>query len=270
MIIAIDGTNWVHACWHAMKRQLGPQQILDVFLRRIDVVARNYSASAVLVAFDRRSFRHDLLAGYKANRPAKEPGLQQMLDEAPAAVGRVGQLIYADGYEADDLLATAAAIAVQRGQRAILCSADKDVWQCLASKQVAILRSVDTSEGEVIGSDWFNEDALYHYPAKQGEAKKKVDPYCLRPWQWADFQALVGQPGDNIPGCPLWGEKTSAPALVKFGSIDGMLKKLWELKCTSSQQTALTNWHKSPSGRKVATACVQLHNNVPAVWDALR
>jgi DNA polymerase-1 len=271
-LLAIDGTIWIHALWHAQGDNRSPGQILDTFCGRIGAVAAASKASHALVAFDRRSFRHGLLASYKAGRAVKSPALEQLLADAPAAAATVGLPIYQDGYEADDLLATVAAIAVQRGERAVLCSPDKDLWQCLAVKQVYVLRSFDTARGELLNPGWFTEADLYEWPAKAGETGQPSakEPFHLRPWQWADFQALVGEAGDNVPGCPGWGDKTSARALAKCGSIEAMVKDPWALPCTSKQQMSLCNWVKSPSGMKVSLACVRLCREVPAVWDALR
>jgi 5'-3' exonuclease len=181
----------------------------------------------------------------------------------------VGLPIAEDGCEADDLLATLGAIGVARNERVALCSPDRDLWQCLAKKQVYVLRGVKTERGAVQETDWFTEADLFQWPHNPQAAKPKA-PYRLRPWQWAEFQALVGESGDNVPGCPGWGEVTSAAALVKHGSIAGMLAKVWEIDCTSKQRTALQNWAKSPSGMGTTLACVRLRTDCASVWDALR
>jgi DNA polymerase-1 len=268
MMLAIDGTNWVHALWHAMQGA-STADVLSVFRRRIGTVAKHSGAAVVLVAFDRRSFRHDLLAGYKAQRAAKEPALEQLLAAAPEEAAKVGLPVYQDGYEADDLLATAAAIAVSRGDRSILCSPDKDLWQCLAAKQVSCLLKVKIDSGEIKDATWWTEAQLYDYPDNPAAAKRK-EPYRLRPWQWAEYQALVGESGDNVPGCPKWGPETSGAALQKFGSIEAMLRKPWEIPCTNPQRTTLQNWAKSPTGMAVTLQCVRLRTDCAAVWDALR
>jgi DNA polymerase I len=269
MLVGIDGTNWVHALWHAMGQHRTVGGVLDCLCSRIATVAAAAKATAVLVAFDRRSFRHGLLPQYKAQRPDHDQALDRLLERAPDAVGaaKVGQPIYEDGFEADDLLATLASVGVSRGERVALCTPDRDLWQCLAEKSVYVLRGVKTDRGEVSEADWFTEADLYRWPHNPKASKPKT-AYQLRPWQWAEFQALVGESGDNVPGCPQWGEVTAAAALAKHGSIESMLKKQWKIPCTSKQLTALQNWAR----RDMATtlACVRLRTDCAAVWDALR
>ena len=90
----------------------------------------------------------------------------------------------------------------------------------------------------------------------------------LRPSCWADYQCLVGEPGDNVSGCPGWGEKTAARLLAKAGNIASMLRDPWALNCTRSQLTSLQNWAKA--GMETALRLVTLKRDCPAVLDALR
>lgn len=264
MLLGIDGTNWVHALWHAMGRQRSVSGVLDCLRGRIAAVASAAKASVVLVAFDRRSFRHDLLPQYKAQRPEHDAELDRALVEAPAAVrdGGVGLPLSENGFEADDLLATLAAAAVLRGEQATLCSPDRDLWQCLVDGVVRVLRGVKTERGQIVERDWFTAADLRTWPKKH--------PYGLRPDQWAEYQALVGESGDNVPGCPKWGEKTAGSVLVQSGSIAAMLAKPWNMACTRTQLAALQNWAKDPRGMRLALDCVRLRTDCESVWDALR
>lgn len=261
--LGIDGTNWCHAIWHAM----GPSRTLDgmlrVFSQRIQTLTNpdnKIFPTAVLVAFDRRSFRHDLLPEYKAHRAKKDPDLETFLEKAPAQCVPHAQPVYQDGYEADDLLATLAALAVTGGARAILATPDKDLWQCLVAGRVSVLRSFETSAGKLTAPAWFTAGDLWKWPTKE--------PYHLQPAQWADFQALVGESGDNVPGCPGWGEKTSARNLAKIGSIAAMLRDPWAVNCSHKQLASLQTWakHEMPT----ILDCVRLRTDVSAVRDALR
>lgn len=266
MILAIDGTNWIHSLYHAM-RGSGPDAILTTFRRRIEIVGKAANAGTLLVGFDRRSFRHDLYEPYKATRAAKDHALSDLLARGTEAAGSVALGIYQEGYEADDLLATAAAAAAVRGERAILCSPDKDLWQCLAAKQTSVLLGFRTEGGAITAAEWWTEADLYTWPWKGTGAKQK-EPYHLRPWQWADYQALVGESGDNVPGCPGWGPETAAAALVKHGSIAAMLQKPWEISVTRQKLTKLQNWAKESLA--LVRQLVTLRTDAAVVWDALR
>jgi len=251
--LAVDGTNWIHQLWHA----LGGQDVLQVAVARCRALAAHTKASMVLVAFDRRSFRHDRVPTYKANRAAKDPALQAILDSAPSAFSDVGQPVYQDGYEADDCLATAAAIAVASERRCVLMSPDKDLWQCLIPGRVSVLRAFSTRRGEIADPRWWTADDLRLWKG-----------YGLEPAQWADYQAVVGETGDNVAGCQAWGEKTAARAIAKHGSLAAMLKNPWEISCTNKQLVLLQAWAKS-GAMELARDLVTLRTDVPAVRDAL-
>lgn len=145
--LGIDGTNWVHALWHALENR----DVLTHFACRAEILAKHVGASNVLICFDRRSFRHDIYAGYKANRASQAESLRQLLQQAPGAVPvTVGNVVYQDGFEADDLLATLAAVAIAAGRKCVLASPDKDLWQCLREGTVRVIRHFKTYGSEVV------------------------------------------------------------------------------------------------------------------------
>lgn len=256
--LGIDGTNWVHALYHAFRGV----DVLEHVRRRVRILTQYTRASCVVVCFDRRSFRHDLWPAYKANRKPKDETLQRLLAESPAAVADAGQAVYQDGYEADDCLATLAAVAVDSGAKAIIASPDKDLWQCLVEGRVSVLRAFKTHGTEILDPVWQTARELEIAEATLG----------LRPACWVDYQALVGEAGDNVPGCPGWGPQTAKRALVKAGSITAMLSDPWAIHChcTRSQLTKLQAWAKSETGLSLSRSLVKLVTDVGAVQDALR
>ena len=72
----------------------------------------------------------------------------------------------------------------------------------------------------------------------------------------------------NVQGCPSWGEKTSARALVRVGSIDAMLQSPWSIGATGKQLALLQAWAKS-GAKDLAQQLVRLRTDVAAVWDAV-
>lgn len=252
--LAIDGTNWIHALWHALRGH----GVIDGFLRRAEILAAHVKATRVLIALDRRSFRHDLRPTYKAGRPERDPGLQAILDTAADKLSDAGQPVYQDGYEADDCLATAAAVAVASFCRCRLATADKDVWQCLVDGRVSVLRKFVTRGNDATGCVW--------QTARELEIAE--DTCGLRPSSWVDYQCLVGESGDNVPGCPGWGPVTARRGLANAGSIDAMVRDPWAIHCSKSQQTKLLAWARTtyPQTKELLT----LRTDVPAVLDAVR
>lgn len=252
--LGIDGTNWVHALYHAMRGH----DVLRQLCRRVTALADYATASHVLVCFDRRSFRHAEYAGYKSSRTDAPEALTKLLAEAPAAVGDVGQPVAEEGYEADDCLSTLASLAMQCETRCVLASPDKDLYQCLVMGRVSLVRKFGTVHGAVIDPDTMTAAKL--------EADKKS--FGLKPWMWPDYQALVGEPGDDVPGCPGWGPQTARRALTKAGSIEAMLRDPWAINCTRSQLATLQAWAKKdlPLIRRLVT----LRTDCEAVREAIR
>jgi DNA polymerase I len=252
--LGIDGTNWIHALYHALRGQ----DVLRHFCRRAKILADFCQADRILLCFDRRSFRHNLLPSYKANRHQKEAALVRLLEGAPAASAEVGQPVYEDGFEADDCLATLARQAELCLSKLVIASPDKDLYQCLVDGRVSILRLFATKYDKIASPEWMT--------ARELEIAQKTNG--LRPACWADYQSLVGQPGDNVPGCPGWGEQTARRALAKAGSLDAMLSNPWSIDCSKSQLTKLQAWAKGdmPLVRRLVT----LRTDVSSILDALR
>jgi 5'-3' exonuclease len=251
MYLGIDATNWIHQLWHAH----AGQGVLDAARRRLDALVAEWPASAVVACFDRRSFRHDLDATYKATRGKRDPGLCEVLAQAPEAFSHVATIAAEDGYEADDCLATLGSIGFLRGEKTVLASPDKDLRQCLRDKQVAILRGFKTDRGRVLSPDWFMAADLR-------------DVYGLRPEQWPDYQALVGDSGDNVKGCPGWGEKTAAAVLGKVGTLAACLANPWGVPGISAKQRESLFQFKERAG--TVLKLVTLRTDCGAVFDAMR
>ncbi|MFD0995551.1 DNA polymerase I [Pseudoclavibacter chungangensis] len=161
------------------------------------------------VAFDisRHSFRTREYPEYKATRDATPPefkGQIPLLQDALHAMGI--QTITKEDYEADDILATLATEGREAGYRVLVVSGDRDSIQMV------------------------NDEVTLLYPSTQGVSKlTRYDPekvferYAVRPEQYPDVAALVGEKSDNLPGVPKVGEKTAAKWLAKWDSLQGIL-----------------------------------------------
>jgi DNA polymerase-1 len=162
------------------------------------------------VAFDtsRHSFRTDVYPEYKANRsetPAPFQGQIPLLKESLAAMNIT--VLAQEQIEADDILATLATRGAAEGYRVLVCSGDRDTIQLV------------------------NEDITLLYPNVQGVSQLKrydrqavIDRYGVRPEQYPDVAALVGETSDNLPGVPKVGEKTAVKWLTQFGSLENLLE----------------------------------------------
>ncbi|HEU4755780.1 MAG TPA: 5'-3' exonuclease H3TH domain-containing protein, partial [Agromyces sp.] len=186
------------------------------FLSMLLMLLRNEKPTHLAVAFDtsRQSFRTREYTEYKANRSQTPPefkGQIGLLKDALRAM-RITVLEKED-YEADDILATLATRGAAEGFDVLVVSGDRDTIQLV------------------------DDDITLLYPNVQGvsqlkryDAEAVVERYGVRPEQYPDVAALVGETSDNLPGITKVGEKTAVKWLGQYGSLDGILEHIDEIK----------------------------------------
>jgi DNA polymerase-1 len=178
-------------------------------------VLRDEQPTHVAVAFDlsRRSFRTEQFAAYKANRaetPTDFKGQVSLIQEVLEAL-RIPS-VTAEGFEADDVIATLATQAEAEGIDTLICTGDRDCFQ-LVSDHVTVL-----------------------YPKRGVSEMSRMTPgavqerYGLSPAQYPDFAALRGDPSDNLPSVPGVGEKTAARWIREYGSLDLLVEHVDEVR----------------------------------------
>ena len=140
-------------------------------------------------------------------------------------------------YEADDLIATYARLAVAKGARVTIVSSDKDLMQ-LVGDGVGML---DPLKNREIGPDQVRE--------KFGVGPERV----------IDVQALAGDPTDNVPGVPGIGVKTAAQLIDEYGDLDTLLARAGEIKQPKRRETLLAN----ADAARISRDLVRLKNDVP-------
>ncbi|OHB80088.1 MAG: DNA polymerase I [Planctomycetes bacterium RBG_16_64_10] len=154
------------------------------------------------------TFRHAIYDQYKANRAAMPDELATQLPKIRDLLDALGvPVLECAGYEADDVLATVARRCGERGDRCLLVTSDKDCRQ-LISDRVALY---DVRKDEVF------------------DAVSLQREWGIRPDQVVDFQALVGDPTDNVPGIPLIGPKHARALLELYGTLEGVLEHAHEV-----------------------------------------
>jgi len=162
-----------------------------------------------IAAFDESlgtCFRNDIYPRYKASRELPDEALAFQLQACREVTERLGLPCYGGArYEADDYLATLAALYRREGIAVCVVTRDKDLGQLLSGKED---RWWDYAAGVMLDRDDF-------------EAR-----YGVRPEQFGDYLALVGDPVDDIPGVPGVGARTAAALLQAFGSLRGLRDNL--------------------------------------------
>ncbi|GBC86566.1 DNA polymerase I [bacterium HR12] len=169
----------------------------------------------IAVAFDvgAPTVRLERYAGYKAGRPEAPDEFRQQLGLIVEVLETLRiPVLGIEGHEADDVIATLAVRAAERGMEAVIVTADRDFFQ-LVRPGITVL---------------FNVKGISDI-RRYDEAAVR-ERFGLPPDRYLDYVALKGDPSDNIPGVPGVGEKTAARLVQEFGSIEELLARTHELK----------------------------------------
>ncbi len=178
---------------------------------------REKGLTDVACCFDSpRNFRKELTADWEDKykpRPPKDPELVQQLTLVRELLeGRGFCCVVVDGFEADDVMASAAS---QFNGRVTLLTQDKDLKQCL-SDRCNLLLDVEWAEDETSG------ELLPDY--KWLSAKQHIEDTGIRPDQWAAYQAICGDNVDGIKGVAGIGTKGAADLIKEFGTVSGAIQ----------------------------------------------
>lgn len=236
--LLIDGNNWFAQCDFA-----SPEFGRANFAKRLQTLTGQVKHTHCVVCWDEgKSFRCGLSDQYKAHRDAKPRDYAGRLAETRQWVNsHATDSISFDGYEADDLVATLAAIAKEEGERAIVFSSDKDLHQILSSGTISQVTKVTRKTQTQLAFETMTADTLH---AKYG----------VHPWQWVDYRTLVGDDSDGIKGCPSFGPKTAAELLASMKTLDAFYESPFMAPLTPRLRTLLTNFRDQvPLKRRLLT-----------------
>jgi len=213
-LVLIDGSSYLYRAFHALPKLSNsrgdPTGAVHGVLNMINKLVREQASEHIAVVFDApgKTFRDEIFAEYKANRPPMPDELRLQIDPLLEAVTAMGlPLLRIEGVEADDVIGTLCRQAVKSGLDVLVSTGDKDMAQLVDDKVTLI----DTMSGTVLD---------------RNGVKKKFDVY---PEQIIDYLALVGDSSDNIPGVPRVGAKTAAKWLNQYGSVAEIVKNANEI-----------------------------------------
>ncbi|KHK60281.1 DNA polymerase I [Burkholderia sp. A9] len=214
-LLLVDGSSYLYRAYHAMPDLRGPggeptgalYGIINMLRRMRKEVSAEYSACV----FDAKgkTFRDDLYADYKANRPSMPPDLALQVEPIHGAVRALGwPLLMVEGVEADDVIGTLAREAERHGMNVIVSTGDKDLAQ-LVTDHVTL---VNTMTNETLDRDGV------------------IAKFGVPPERIIDYLALIGDTVDNVPGVEKCGPKTAVKWLSQYDSLDGVIEHAGEIK----------------------------------------
>ena len=201
-LVLVDGSSYLYRAFHALPPLTTskglPTGAVKGVLNMLKSLRKQYPDSPFAVVFDAKggTFRDELFAEYKANRPSMPDELRVQVEPLHASVKALGfPLLCVDNVEADDVIGTLARQCAAEHRDVVISTGDKDMAQ-LVCKHVTL---VNTMTGSV-------------YDIEGVRNKFGVGPELI-----IDYLALMGDKVDNIPGVPGVGEKTALGLLVGVG-----------------------------------------------------
>ena len=183
------------------------------FLNILERMEKEEQPEAIAVAFDLHgpTFRHLKYEGYKANRHGMPEELAQQMPIMKDVLRAMNIPIYeCQGWEADDVIGTAAKICSNQGWECVIVTGDRDSLQLIDGN--VHVKLVISKPGQTTAT-------LYTEEVFREE-------YGFEPKKLIDLKALMGDSSDNIPGVGGIGPKTAKELLAKFGSLDGVYAHL--------------------------------------------
>ncbi len=209
-LVLVDGSSYLYRAFHALPPLTTskglPTGAVKGVLNMLKSLRKQYPDSPFAVVFDAKggTFRDEMYADYKANRPSMPDDMRVQIEPLHASVKALGfPLLCVDNVEADDVIGTLARSSAAADRPVVISTGDKDMAQ-LVDGHITLVNTMTGSSLDVAG------------------VKEK---FGVAPEQIIDFLALMGDSSDNIPGVPGVGEKTAVGLLV---GVNGGLKELYE------------------------------------------
>lgn len=210
-VILVDGSSYLYRAFHALPpltnskgKPTGAVKGVINMMRRMQ---KDYPQSTVVVVFDAKgkTFRDDLYADYKAQRPPMPDDLRLQIEPIHNIIQAMGlPMLIIDGVEADDVIGTLALQATAAQQPVIISTGDKDIAQ-LVNEHITLINTMTNT-----------------YLDRAGVIEK----FGIPPELIIDYLALLGDKSDNIPGVPGVGEKTALRLLQGIGGLDAIYSRL--------------------------------------------
>ena len=209
-LVLVDGSSYLYRAFHALPPLTTskglPTGAVKGVLNMLKSLRKQYPGSPFAVVFDAKggTFRDDMYAEYKANRPSMPDDMRVQIEPLHASVIALGfPLLCVEGVEADDVIGTLARSSAAADRPVVISTGDKDMAQ-LVDGHITL---VNTMTGSVMDIEGVKEK------------------FGVSPEQIIDYLALMGDSSDNIPGVPGIGPKTASGLLVGVG---GGLVDLYE------------------------------------------
>ena len=240
-VFLVDGSSYIFRAYHALpplNRKSDGLQVnavlgfCNMLWKLLRDMPEDNRPTHLAIIFDKSeiTFRNKLYPDYKAHRPPAPDDLIPQFSLIRDAV-RAFDLpcLEQGGFEADDLIATYARIAGERGATTTIVSSDKDLMQLVTDK----VMMYDTMKDRRIG------------------IPEVIEKFGVPPEKVVEVQALAGDSTDNVPGVPGIGIKTAAQLIVEYGDLEQLLFRAGEIKQPKRREALIENAEKARISRQL-------------------
>src|SRR5438105_4920199 len=249
----VDGSGYLFRAYHALpplsrKADGLPTGAVSGFSNMLWKLLQDMRAGdkpthlAVIFDAGKTTFRNQIYAQYKANRPEPPDDLIPQFPLVRAATRAFGvACIEEAGFEADDLIATYARLAREAGARTTIVSSDKDLMQLVADGEIELF---DTMKNKRIAT------------------AEVMERFGVPPSKVVEVQALAGDSTDNVPGVRGIGVKTAAELINTYGDLETILKRAGEIKQPKRRETLIENAENARISLRLVTLDVNAKYSV--------
>jgi DNA polymerase-1 len=212
-----------------------PTGLLTGFINLVDGLRRDHNTDYIVFALDSKgdTFRNEIYPDYKANRDAPPEDLVKQL---PIAIDWIREMGFAhlakEGFEADDIIATLAKYGKEQGLNVRIVSHDKDLYQMIEDGKVVMYDSVKRKE--ITGQECFEKFGVY-------------------PKDFINFQAIIGDSSDNIPGVKGIGKVGASKLINKYFTLEAIYDDLENCGTVNIQKKLLESKENAFMSRELVT-----------------
>lgn len=240
-LLLVDGSSYLYRAFHAMPDlravpgdpTSAATGAIRGMINMMQALRKEVPTDYAACVFDAKgpTFRDEMYPAYKANRSPMPDDLRSQIEPIHAMVRMLGWTVLdVPGVEADDVIATLAVTAAKQGVTVVVSSGDKDLSQ-LVNEHITIMDTMNGKKRDVAGVT----------------AEFGVPPHLM-----IDYQTLVGDTVDNVPGVAKVGPKTAAKWLMEYGSLDNLLQNASAIKGVAGENLRQAiEW--LPTGRQLVT-----------------
>ena len=245
-LFLIDGPSLVYRAFFALPESIAtaagePTNAIFGFASMLVKIATDYGTSPTIVAWDAgTSGRTEVYPEYKAQRQSRPDLLREQWPAMGPLVEAFGyRNVTVDSFEADDVIASIAerALSAEPQVPVTIVTGDRDAFQLIDADNV--IQVMATARG-------ITDTKLYDRAAV-------VERYGIPPELIPDYYGLKGDTSDNIPGVPGIGEKTASELIVQYGSLEGVLAAIDDIKGAKRKENLRENAELARVSKSLAT-----------------